>query len=455
MDEVIREITRGNGFHSSYYSDSGDGSYLLHHFAPGLLAYVPFSLLFPERWGYAFGSYFYGMLGVFIWSRLFYREGFKENQNKDLSSYSVSLLIFICLLNQLYIYRLITSYHFEVLVLPFSGLFFHFYLRLKSGERSLRNKIGFWISLVLFLSVKEDIAVYLSCFLFSIWVFELYNFYLVDKKFPLWGKKSVLLRSVSLAALIFCGCYFILSVWIFPSLSSEANTISWSNELLREYSSSYKKVEGFSKSFKTYLELLISGGSGIVLMIPELIGISLIYLFHAFSSRPWHHEVYSYYSYSLIPFLLFSGLVWIRTRKPLPLWLLFLSIGLIFAKNSLDGNFPLTLGKETSNQNTIETSETLRKELHLGMKTIPSEEIVYSQYNLSFYVPKENPVRPLERIGSECGGKKNNVCYIILSPEFTKEELYPKERLKALSLGLVENKAEKLFQGKLIEVWKF
>ncbi|BDA79835.1 hypothetical protein LPTSP3_g27650 [Leptospira kobayashii] len=463
MDEVIREILRGNGFHSAYYSESGKDSYLLHHFSPGLVFYLPFAGLFPDRVGYAIGCYTYTVLGLFGWGFLLYKESVKKESP---SHGAVFWILWIALLNQLYIYRLGTSYHFEVLVLPFSALFFYFYLSIrdKNKTKSIYLWSGLFISLALFLSVKEDVGVYIGLFAAVSWFGEWFS----GRKIPFY--KNIRFNSLPFGILILSISYFLFAFWIYPHWVLGNSTISWSDELSREYVGNYKKVEGIEKTVRIFLEIAVSGGLGILSVVPEGIAWGLIYLTHAISSRPWHHEIYSYYSYTLLPFVLFSGVVWLRNKKEIPYWGFFLIVGLIFYKNSLDGNYPLHFQKE-SIQTEIQlqqkqTERTVQTELLESKKSIPNNGVVYSQYNLSFYVSKEIPVRPIrlfesecfqEQIGTKSTSKQNlpHSCYVILSPDFTEPVFHPKEELLRLRAKLLEKKAELIYEGNLVEVWNY
>lgn len=462
MDEVIREILRGNGFHSAYYSESGKESYLLHHFAPGLVFYLPFISLFPDRWGYAIGCYAYAVIGLLGWGFLLYKESEKRGNP---SRQTIFWILWIALFNQLYIYRLGTSYHFEILVLPFSALFFYFYLSVqdKNKTKLIYHWSGLFFSLALFLSVKEDIGVYIGLFGAVSWLYEWFS----KKRTPFY--KNIRFNSLPFSILILSLLYFLFAFWIYPHWILGNSTVSWSDELSREYAGYYKKVEGADKAVRIFLEIAVSGGLGILSVIPEGIVWGLIYLTHAISSRPWHHEIYSYYSYTLLPFVLFSGLVWLRKKKEIPYWGFFLIVGLIFYKNSLDGNYPLHFQKENI-RNEVELLEkeagrTVRTELAESKKSIQNDGVVYSQYNLSFYVSKDIPVRPIRLFESDCFQERNRIdlnskqdhhhsCYVIMAPNFADPVFHPKEEFLKIRDGLREKKAALIYQGHMIEVWK-
>ncbi len=281
--------------------------------------------------------------------------------------------------------------------------------------------------------------------------------------------KNIRFKSLPFGVLILSILYFFFAFWIYPHCIEGSSTISWSGELSREYAGYYKKVEGTDKTVRTFLEVAVSGGLGILSVVPEAIAWSLIYLTHAISSRPWHHEIYSYYSYTLLPFVLFSGVVWLKNKKEIPYWGFFLIIGLIFYKNSLDGNYPLHFHNENI-QNEIELlqkekGKIIQTELAESKKSIQKDGIVYSQYNLSFYVSKEIPVRPIRLLESECFREQNKTdliskqnhhhsCYVIMAPDFTDPVFHPKEEFLRMRTGLQEKKAERIYQGRMVEVWK-
>lgn len=498
ISDILLSISHGEGFASSYYSELGEGSYLHHHFSPGMLVLTPFISWFPNKLGLAVGVFFVYQLATILWILWAYQISKHHLKDKGIKF----LTFWILLTNQLYLYRIGSSFHFEVLVLVF-GLFF-FYIweqREKIQKGSFRSPWIYYnvlaLSIILYLSQKEDIGIYLLLFFLPTVFGILYK---------LWKKKKnenrdaqqpsgsptdnsqekATIRSLTLVfSIVFVWFGFVF--FIYPMFGDRSESVTWTKVLTQEYHSAFKQVTGFKKTLVIFLEIAISGGLGIFQMIPEVIGIVLIYVTHIFSSRPWHHEVYTYYSYSLVPFLLYSGILWIQSEKKINLSFAFLILTCLFWKNSLDQNYPLNTKIVSPWKN-----PTIQKEIQSDLKevnlillstfkepifgepkdqlnpknpTYPNEPLdlkekanrifVFAQYNLSFYITDKATTYPLEQIQnaySIC--KKANVCYVVMAPEFTDEILWPKSRILEYKKELENQKGSLVWKGKQIGVWK-
>lgn len=442
MQEVIRNISRGNGYLSTFYSLSGEGSYLQHHFSPSLLFFVPFELFVPGRWGYAVGVYFYFCLGSVLWIRLLLK-----SQDATKETIPILFLTLIALLSNIYLYRLGTSYHFEVLVYPFSAIFFHSFQTHKINFR-------FFMSFFLFVMIKEDIALYLLFFLSPELARVCFSSFKKRKKtnngHDLFSR--IKMNPVFTVGL-FCIIYLVMVFVLRPFLTSES-TEHWFGALSKDYSSDFKQVTGVEKSARIFLELMVSMGLGFTSQISSFFGVLLIYLTHAFSTRPWHHEVYSYYCYSIIPFLLYASTLWIKEIKQLSPWVFFLLLSLVFFRNSQDSNFPIDISKlnpgvQQENMNSevrSELSEIKKKDL------ISGESILFSQYNLSFFMPSNTLLYPLNQSHLKNKLCKRNICYLVIAPKFTEEKLVSSEFIASKREDFLTG--SKIFQGKWIEIWK-
>lgn len=494
ITDILLSISRGEGFTSSYYSESGEGSYLHHHFAPGMAVLSPFVYLIPNRWGLAAGIFFVYQLGTILWLLWAYQittKNSKESVNKF-------LVFWVLVTNQLYLYRIGTSFHFEVLVLVFGIFFFYIWEKGKKIQNAQSLQSWFYYSIlsiatILYLTVKEDIGIYLLLFFIPTVLNLLYNLSKKIKNSPKANPFFIFLsqeKSTNLSLTIVLSITFIWLCFIFffyPKFGDSSESISWTQTLTQEYHPVFKQVNGFQKSLQFFLELTISGGLGIFQMLSEVMGIGLIYTTHLFSSRPWHHEVYTYYCYSLIPFILYSGILWIQSEKKTSPTFIFFMLACLFWKNSLDQNYPLNTKIESPWKN-----PTIQREIQSDLKEVnlillsknkepipwkPDEKqipeilkylnlpsdlkensnriFVFSQYNLSFYLADKTTTYPLEQIkhsSSIC--KKANVCYMVMAPEFTDEILWPKSRILEYKKELENQKGVFVWKGNQIEVWK-
>lgn len=466
LSDVLLSFWSGDGYKSHYYSNAMNGSYLEHHFAPGMMFLSPFVALIPNRLGLAVGVFFFYQLTTVLW--LFWAYRLIPKDNKKIP---VKFLVFwVLLTNQMYLYRIGSSYHFEILVVFFG--FFYFVLWEKSktifSETQInRTKIFFWLclSLLVFLLQKEDVGIYLLLFLFPAFLYHIFRSYQSTGKLdPFSFHKNQSLYLIFVMSIITM-TYLVFVFFLYPFLHGSDSFFSWSKVLQQEYHVSFKQVSGVSKSIQMYLELLASAGLGVFQLIPELLGISFIYLTHVFSNRPWHHEVYSYYSYSLIPFVLYTGILWIKSKKEIQLPLAYLILACLFWKNSLDPNFPLGTEKPSTWYDPIIQSE-VTEDLTRANALVTSDanqfsevvseidKIVFSQYNLSFFITDKARLYPLEHLQNQseiCN--PTNVCYVVIAPNFTNPTLWPKSRILDYLEKINLKQDQKIWQGKQIEVW--
>ncbi|WP_322113652.1 DUF2079 domain-containing protein [Leptospira limi] len=468
ISDVLLSFVKGYGFQSHYYSDTVNGSYLNHHFAPGMGFLSPFVKWIPNRYGLAVGVFLCYQLTTILWLYWAYLVSQKNKQSIDLKF----LVIWVVLTNQLYLYRIGSSYHFEILVVLFGCFFFYQWekyktLLLEGGTKFTKQLYLIGLFLLLFLLQKEDIGFYLCLFFLPIFLNSLFHLF---RNHSLKGildaqenRDSFLIFGILLVTVLYLGFVFFL----FPILNGSHSIFGWSQVLRQEYHSSFKQVTGIPKSIQIYLELLMSTGLGIIQLVPELLGISLIYLTHVFSTRPWHHEVYSYYSYSLLPFLLYGGILWLKSKKQISLPIVFLILACLFWKNSMDQNFPLEAQLEKNLYDPKIQSQVIEDLPHangilqteaakvLSNRTNQAtEQIVFSQYNLSFFINDKVTLYPLEQLrnGKEiCDQTK--ICYVVLAPEFTDTILWPKQRILDTFAEAKTLNDQKIWQGKQIEVW--
>lgn len=494
ISDILLSISRGDGFTSGYYSESGIGSYLHHHFAPGMFVLIPFVSLVPERWGLAVGVFFVYQLATILW--LFWAYQISKNNLKN--RVNKFLVFWVLVTNQLYLYRIGSSFHFEVLVLLFALFFFYIWEQQKKIQNVRSHFTWFYYSIlsfaiILYLSLKEDIGIYLLLFFLPIVLRFLYKHNQKNRNeavekgwFSSSSEDTILLRSLMLIIsilLLWMGFVFC----IYPMFGDSKESITWTNVLTQEYHSAFKQVTGFQKSFQIFLELITSGGLGIFQMLPEVIGIGLVYATHIFSSRPWHHEVYTYYSYSLVPFILYTGILWIQSEKKISLSFAFLILTCLFWKNSLDQNFPLDpIIKSPWKQSNVEEVREDLKKANLLILSNPLKIIsqntntnldpnsysnlesgndqnlktkkdifVFSQYNLSFLISDKTKTYPLEQIRNAPSICKNaDICYAVMALEFTDEILWPQTRILSYKKELEEQKGSLVWKGKQIEVWQ-
>lgn len=443
ISDFLISFANGNTFQSYYYSEIG-GSYLNHHFAPGSFILAPIVSLVPNRMGLALGCFFFYQVSTLIWLYFGYNVYRSEIKSGNLKSHLPFYLFWIVILNQQYLYRIGSSYHFEILVPFFAFFFFFTYYKLIDKEKKSTRNNNIWLilSLLIYISIKEDILIYVFLFFLPL----IYDS-LQKREFHI-----LKLQGKILAILLFWGIFVF---FIHPYLQGNNIGKHWSGELTKEYGTNYKQVQNNWKSLKILIEVFVSGGSAIFTRSLESIGIGLVYLIHFFSNRPWHHELYSYYSYSLLPMILFTGVLLIKYWKEERWSILFLCIMMVFYKNSLDTNFPLNATKILESNS--ETKKALQAEFFKDVNDL-SEILrdvpeIYSQYNLSIFLQDTIRTKPLTLTTKECSTKKKD-CLLLIAPELTDEELWPKERILGIQKEFESFGAIRLYKGRISEIWQ-
>ncbi|TGL07099.1 DUF2079 domain-containing protein [Leptospira bouyouniensis] len=474
ISDILLSVWEGKGFESHYYNEKFNGSYLRHHFAPGMFFLSPFVGIVPNRYGLAVGVFFFYQLATILWLYWVYRLQQKNNENLSLKF----LLLWVILTNQLYLYRIGSSFHFEILVVVIGFFFFFQWEHLKSmatSETKTQIKTKYFrfcflgLSLLFFLSQKEDVGIYLLLFLLPRFFLECYDLF-VGKKIQTWKDLISFQKqptfSIQIVIIGITSLYLVYVFFLYPYLIQSNSHFVWSKILTQNYHSSFKQVTSVTKSVQIFLEIIVSGGIGILQLVPESFGMGFIYLTHFFSLRPWHHEVYSYYSYSIVPFLFYSGILWLKSEKQISLPIVFLFLSCLFWKNAMDQHFPLeTESKKFWYDQSIQSEvvEDLPKvnailisDSNTNQKKVPKKEpIVFSQYNLSFFITEKTKLYPLEHLQNQieiC--RETNVCYVVIAPKFTDEKLWPKKRIFELFEGPKILPQNKILQGKQVEVWK-
>lgn len=444
MQEVVRNLLRGNGYLSTYYSAKGEGSYLTHHFSPSLVFFLPFESFGLARWGYAIGVYFYLSLGTILWTELLLKKRTKQNGSGKIDL--VYLLLFGIIAN-LYLYRLGTSYHFEVLVFPLSAVFFFYYEKQKLS-------LGLIVSLFAFLFVKEDIVIYFILFFMPSVIWNWISRFRAERNKNKEKKTFTNFTSdTGFLILLICLAYFLFVFFLLPYFIV-SNPEHWFGALTKEYPESYKQVTSIPKSIQIFMELIMSSGTGFILNIPSFLGLLSIYLTHALSQRPWHHEIYSYYCYTMIPFLLYTGIVWLREKQSVSVPIFFLFLTLLFFRNLQDSNYPISLQKVgLPKQEERQAKEVTRELESIGnQKILRGSPHVFSQYNLSFFLPLDATLYPLNQVSLTVGKCASKECYLVIAPKFTKEVLVPRSFIESKREAF--QKGMLIFKGEWIEVWK-
>ncbi len=365
ITEIILETERGNLFSAHHFGDPDLGNYLSHHFSPILAIFVPFMSLFPYKMAYCNTLLIFTGLGLWLWEKVLSR----LEISKDIYFYLAIFPIY-----NSYIYNLNTGYHYEITIL------FFFFLILYGIFQ--RNYVLEFLGLCFLLMIKEDMPIYVILFATT---------FLFQKKV----KKFVIYFGISIL-------YFLLIYIVQSNLDSSAkvNWISawshWGNTPLEIMSNFLMRpMEVLSILFEKRNVLVnLFGSFGFIplLHIPSLGALVVLFSLHIFSSKEWYNSFYHYYSYTVLPFLLYSILMLGRkiSEKPFEKKSIFILLfwGSVFY--SLKGNrdFPQKIG--TFDRERV-------KETQAVVEKIPKNASVNVFFDMGMHLRKDIRVYSLKK----------------------------------------------------------
>lgn len=404
MAEVILNIGRGLGFYTGFHNEQAT-SYLAHHFAPLLVIFLPFSYLSSSRLFLAWAQIFYFcLILIVIWNMV------RTCALKIQETYLILLLF----LSNIYLYRMLTSYHFEILFV----LFFLLSIHSLENDKSLA-KVFFWTICTCF--VKEDAAIYLSIYFLGniLWILGNNFFPISALRVRIKSIFTTKLSSEKSEALEFKQSFlhinvilFFLSVFLFligiPSLrkvlqvSPEENWWQiWSNwgdsgfGILKGIISDLPRIlKEISLGSKTVVEIALSTGFLVIFAPRYWFYLLCLFGIHFLSSRIWHNSFYNYYIYPILPVLIVSMLrgldfLKLKSTRHFLIPILILALAFNFYRNSWDTNFPFALPKVDHSR--LELAESFARK-------IPSHSSVAVQFDLGVFLSNEVAIFPLEAI---------------------------------------------------------
>ncbi len=365
ITEIILETGRGNFFKANHFGNPDTGNYLSHHFSPILALFVPFMSILPTKMGYCNTLLFFTGLGLWLWEKV-------------LSLLEINKKIYFYLsifpIYNSYIYNLNTGYHYEITVL------FFFFLTLYGFFKN--NSLLEYIGLSFLLMIKEDMPIYVVLFATT------FLYLKKCKKFFIYSGISIL--------------YLILIYIVQSNLDSTAkvNWISaWSHwgdspsEIIINFITRPKEVF-FDLLEKRNILINLLGSFGFIplLYLPSLGALAVIFTLHIFSSKEWYNTFYHYYSYTVLPLLLYSIVELGKKSSEKP----FLKKGLLFlffwgsVFYSLKGNkdFPQNIG-------TFDTERV--RETQLVMEKIPKNASVNVFFDMGMHLRKDIKVYRLKK----------------------------------------------------------
>lgn len=394
ISSALNHSARGEGLLRTGFLQSGtDGSYLGHHFAPALFLYVPFYKLahvfpgmfssmqpwhgqHPTHFLYAIVLWLSLAIGLLIWSQLILTA---------IRMRWAAFLVWIACLYQPMLWRLTMSFHFEILVLAASGATFLALLR--------PNNILFYLSLFIWLCIKEDIAIYLSL----LGVFLIFTPEYANHPAQGWTVLGI------------CLLYALISQ-IGMSHFANGAPIAW-----QSYWVQATQNHQATAHFNTPIHHILLAGGLLSLFHLRYAGLVLLPLglAHALSHQPWHNGLLGHYSYPILPFLMFG---WVLAARSLSQWqdrlhwrlvlpVLGVALGLLFYIAAADRLSPLGLirgfqGRTASDgwhSPSIRENVRQRKfrDLEIEMQKIPAGACLQAVPTVTAHTPLHARVLPL------------------------------------------------------------
>lgn len=364
----------GDFFQTQYYGWNENANFLSHHMTPSILLLSPFPMLFGPSLGFGIGIFFYSAITIPL--LYFY---LRECSISEELSLAATLLW----AGSSSFYRLGHSLHFETLV-PI------LFLVILYGVQ--KQKI--WILIIglfLFLGIKEDLSIYLSALSATL-------IFADPKRKRIW-----------ISVLILCVFYLLILHPIFRWMAGSSAERNW-----REYWGSgfenpissigiyIQNPESRFQYWKGLRDLSLEFGFWNLTAGWILIPFLGLYSIFRLSIHPWVRDLYSYYIYPLIPFLILflrSGARKLQekvedskrnflmpdSRQQRWVYLILLTFLFSVYRNSKETEYPIPLSPKTQEA----------EELQSILKSIPEGGFVSAGFHLSPYLSLKNPTYPI------------------------------------------------------------
>lgn len=393
ITEVLFETARGNFFKSHHFGNSETENFLSHHFSPGFLLYLPFIYLFPIKMIYPISLLVFSALGLIFYEKIIYRIVPKK----------LPYLIFSLIpLSNPTLYDLITSYHFEIMYIPFFMIFFY---------GGLKNSIIIQIFGILgCVTVKEDIPLYISIYFFFIGVLQL-----ISSKSVI---NSLFKKNPNLGNLKFGGIFYknknsfflllsLLSLAYFSLIPKIQSTLDPSTSVnwlqgWSQYGTTKLEIFNYFLNYPSeivwiffenqdiFFKLIHEGGFFLVFSLPEFLSFLIIFIIQSSSSRIWYNQFHNYYSYTVLPFLLLGNILGylrisnFKNRE----WLAILVLGISLHHGSLEKRFPQHF-REVDKRKIAILKDVVSK--------IPPNSRVSTQFYLGMFLEGTHLVYPIQK----------------------------------------------------------
>lgn len=408
IEEIINHISKGNFFKTNHYGKFSEANYLSHHFAFILVLFVPFQFFSELKLGYAYSNLFLLFINLF----LIYKILDKSNLSEKDKIYS-----FLALAMNPFFYRLNLSYHFEIIYLSFILAAFYY--------KQTKNQFLEFSFFFILLFIKEDIAIYqilISIFIYSIEKEKKYLYYAFFSGIYFLFLKLILIPEIGDSAKVnwaeswsyITNQFFDLKTWVFLALE----------KILQKKNIFVSIVILFFIPFLFFKRLIL-------FLFPILI-------LHFSSDRIWYNSFYNYYSYTILPFLVFAFLYKLNHLAENKYLTKFLILTILFATYYfyLDKSIPYK--KQITKQDRIEILEE-------AIQYIPKNSKLRTSFDTGAFFPRNIELYPLKQF-------QLTEEFILLdknsiSPFVVLDEIYAEMESK-------KNEYELIFQKKDLFLWR-
>lgn len=431
ISQALNLTTRGEGLLPAPHVSTGiTGSFLGHHFSPSLLLFVPFygiTRYLQPFFAFRATHLLYGLLLYLslFWGILLWTSFIKQYSSSIRSAILASAMLF----NSILLWRIAGSFHFEILVIPFSALLF---------IRFHRKDFLFWVILILWLGLKEDMAIY--AILAGVYWFTV--------------SKEMFYYERSFRVILFSAIYFIFAMWMKSVFSGGAGP-DWTDYWFRyDYES--------PSLYSLMIPLISMGLFPLYSLKVSLILLFPLLLIHFTSSHPWHSSFIAHYGYTILPFLMLGTVHGIRIITSNSIFmkrstaLISLGFAMSFYTATGEKGSPYVRVKQSPRYEFVENS----------LMKIPGDSCSLAQVNLSphmpldvkvfpIYQPRNNPVTEevLSDFFYEDGKKGAYSCenyYLFMDDGDAMIPYYSKEDLRRFSVYAGRNMKEVERKGNLV-----
>ena len=349
ISSAIANTATGHGLLPTAFLQTGKaGSYLGHHFAPALLFFAPIYAAFPQTDHSIYPRILWIVftMGAWIWMKIVH---------KSLPENKQGIVLFL-IFSAFPVQRVEQSFHNEILVILFSGIAF---LGLVTNR-----KFWFWCGMILWMTVKEDMAVYTG---------------LLGAITFVWPHPHLNRREGAILSV--CSLVWLIGSRMAQSHFGGGEGPAWSMFFNADWPA--QSLQPVTAKWKATVLVLGAFGFLAFRRIRYAALIVPIMMVHLVSQHPWHSTYYGHYAYSVLPFLMLTATE--AAKETRLTWLLVLATAACYI-NAGDRETPSPPFKADP------AYESLREKA----QSLPADVCIHAEKHLSALVRVSVLVFPLE-----------------------------------------------------------